>query len=100
MSFVDNIRKGWNAFLGRDPTSGYYKEYVNGYWGNYRPDRMHFTLANKNTIVTAIYNRIAIDCAAIDIKHVYLDEKGRYSSDVKSSLNECLSVEANTDHVR
>lgn len=98
MSFIDNIRKGWNAFLGRDPTySGYYKEYQGGYWGNDRPDRMRFTLANKNTIVTAIYNRIAIDCAAIDVKHVYLDEKGRYTADVKSGLNECLSVEANAD---
>lgn len=94
MSFIDNIKKGWNAFLGRDPTVIY--KTGTEYFGS-RPDMSHFSYANKNTIATAIYNRIALDAAAIDIHHVYLDEKGRFDHYADSGLENCLSLEANTD---
>lgn len=94
MSFIDNIKKGWNAFLGRDPTVIY--KTGTEYFGS-RPDRSHFSYANKNTIATAIYNRIALDAAAIDIHHVYLDEKGRFDHYADSGLENCLSLEANAD---
>ena len=55
------------------------------------------TRGNERSIVTSIYNRIAIDVAAIDLKHVYLDENDRYIKDVKSGLNNILTLEANSD---
>lgn len=94
MSFIDNIRKGWNAFLGRDPTIAY--KVGTEYYGS-RPDRIHFSYANRNTIATAIYNRIALDAAAIDIHHVYLDEQGRFDHYADSALENCLTLEANAD---
>lgn len=89
------LRHAWNAFTGnRDPTVSrqYYGE---AYYR--RPDRARFTRGNDRTIATAIYNRIAMDAAAIDIRHVRLDEHGRYMEDIKSGLNECFTVAANID---
>ncbi len=64
---------------------------------SYRPDRPRFTRGNEKSIVTSVYNRIALDVAAIQIKHVQLDENGRYLEEVESGLNNCLSLEANVD---
>lgn len=95
MGIFDRIQRGWNAFVNnRDPTTQY-RDIGNSY--SYRPDRPRLTRGNERSIVTAIYNRIAMDAAAIDIKHVRLDENGRYSEDMNSGLNECLSVRANLD---
>lgn len=92
---VERIRHSWNAFLGREPTIQY--DY-NAFISSQRPDRMHFTNANARSIVTSIYNRIAVDCAQIDIRHVRLDsEHERYKETIKSSLNRCLSLTANLD---
>lgn len=95
MELFNRFKHGWNAFVNnRDPTSTrpYYGE------ANYRrPDRIRFSRGNEKTIATAIYNRIAMDVASIDIRHVRLDEHGRYKEDVKSGLNECFSVSANID---
>jgi hypothetical protein len=63
----------------------------------YRPDRVRFTRGNERSIVTSIYNRIAMDVAAISIKHCRVDKNGRYIEDIKSGLNDCLTVEANID---
>ena len=87
-------KRAWNAFLGRDQTYTYTDS---GMVYTYRPDRTRFTRGNERSIITSVYNRIAIDCAAITIKHVQLDENGRYSSDVDSKFNRCLSLEANLD---
>lgn len=94
MGFFDRLQHGWNAFINnRDPTS-----YLTGGSSyHYRPDRPRFTRGNERSIVNAIFNRIAIDAAAIDILHVRLDEEGRYSEDIDSGLNNCLNVEANLD---
>lgn len=95
MGIFDRLKHSWNAFVNnRDPT-GYYHDYGNGYYR--RPDRVQFTRGNERSIVTAVYNRIAMDVAAIDIQHCRLDENGRYDSPVNSKLNYCLNVEANID---
>lgn len=91
-SFGSRVKHAWNAFFNRDPTV----EYSVGST-YYRPDRPRFTRGNERTIVTSVYNRIALDVANVDIKHVRLDENGRYLSDIKSGLNDCLSIEANLD---
>lgn len=91
----DRLKNAWNAFTSRSPTSW---TQPNGYssYGT-RPDRLRFTRGNERSIVTAIYNRIAIDVAAVDIRHVKLDENNRYVEDVNSGLNNALSLEANLD---
>ncbi|MDD3040073.1 phage portal protein [Bacteroides sp.] len=68
-----------------------------GRGSSYRPDRPRFTRGNKNSIVTSVYNRIALDTASINISHVQLDSGGRYVSTITSGLNSCLSLEANID---
>lgn len=91
----ERIKNAWNAFSSRSPTSWTSSEYGYGY--SYRPDRLRLTRGHERSIVTAIYNRIAIDVAAINIRHVKLDENGRYLMDVDSGLNNILSLEANLD---
>lgn len=88
------LKHAWNAFLNRDPTE-HFREVGMSY--SYRPDRIRFTRGNEKTIVTAVYNRIAMDVAAIDIRHVRLDDNGRYLENIDSGLNNCLSLEANID---
>lgn len=88
------IKHAWNAFMNRDPTV-YYKDIGPGY--SYRPDRVQFSRGNERSIVTSVYNRIALDAAAISIEHVKLDGDGRYLSTIVSGLNNCLTLEANID---
>ena len=94
MGFINRLQHGWNAFRNRDPTPNYYDGEA-GY--SYRPDRIRLTRGNERSIITSIYNRIALDVAQVDIKHCKLDENGRFISEVKSKLNNCLTVEANID---
>lgn len=94
MSFWDRLQHGWNAFMNRDPTPPY-NYYGSGY--SYRPDRPRFSRGNERSIVTSVYNRIALDVAAINIQHVRLDENGRFSELIESRLNTCLTLEANID---
>ena len=93
-SLTSRLRIAWNAFRNRDPTM-FYREPGMSY--PYRPDRVRFSGGNERSIVTSVYNRIAMDVAAIDIKHCRLDENGRYISDINSGLNNCLTLEANID---
>lgn len=98
MGFITRAKHAWNAFVNnRDPTYGY-RDFAN-YGASYgvRPDRIRFTKGNERSIVTSIYNRIALDVASVDIKHVKLDEDGRYLEDIDSTLNSCLNLEANKD---
>ena len=92
-AFTDRLVHAWNAFMNKDPTGRRYT----GRGDYYRPDRIRFSRGNERSIVTSVYNRISMDAAAIDIRHVKLDEDERYVSDIKSSLNNCLTVEANID---
>lgn len=93
-SLGSRLRHAWNAFRNRDPTNNY-TDVGSTYY--YRPDRIRFSGGNEKTIVTSIYNRIAMDAASIDIKHVRLDKDGRYLDDIDSGLNNCVSTEANID---
>ena len=93
-NFISRVKNTWNAFRNRDPTT-YYKEPGMGY--TYRPDRVRFSRGNERSIVTSVYNRIAMDVAQIDIKHCRVDKNGRYTEDVQSGLNDCLTLEANID---
>lgn len=94
-SLVTRIKRGWNAFMNKDPTVRTRADI--GFGTGYRPDRMRFSRGNERSIVTAIYNRIAIDVSKIDIKHVRMDENERYEEDIKSDFNNCLTLEANID---
>lgn len=93
-SFASRLKSAWNAFMTRDPTSDY-KDVGGGSY--YRPDRPRFTRGNERTIVTSVYNRIALDVANININHCILDENGRFSSIKESSLNSCFNLKANID---
>lgn len=94
MSFSDRLQHAWNAFLNKDPTN-VYSDY--GISSSARPDRPRLTRGNERSIVTSVYNRIAIDAASINIKHVKLDENERYYETIRSGLNYCLNSEANID---
>ena len=94
MGFFNRLQHGWNAFANaRDPTL----EYNTGPGYYYRPDRPRFTRGNERSIVTSVYNRIALDVSAISIQHVRLDDNGRFSSVIESGLNNCLTLDANMD---
>lgn len=96
MGLMDRLKHGWNAFRNpRDPTYQY--RHGMGMTYSYRPDRVRFTMGNERTITTAIYNRIALDVAAIDIRHVRLDDENRFKEHVNSGLDKCLTIEANLD---
>lgn len=93
-SFGSRLKHAWNVFMNKDPSRGYQSI---GTSYSYRPDRPRFTRGNERSIVTSVYNRIAMDAAAVAIRHVRLDENGRYLEDINSELNKCLSLEANID---
>lgn len=95
MGIVERFQRGWNAFIkNRDPTVRY-RDVGSSYYS--RPDRPRFSRGNERSIVTSIYNRIALDVASIDIRHVQLDKEDRFESEKDSGLNECLSLSANID---
>lgn len=93
-SLGTRLRHAWNAFTSRSPTV-VYRDLGPGY--SFRPDRTRFTRGNERSIVTSIYNRIAMDVAQIKIRHVDLDDNGRFLEERKSDLNNCLSIESNKD---
>lgn len=93
---LTRFRNAWNAFLGRDPTPTMLNYGV--YGGTYqRPDRTQLSYGNDKSIVTAIYNRIAIDVSQIVIRHVRVDENDQYQETIDSELNDCLTLDANLD---
>ena len=94
-SFISRLKSGWNAFRNRDPTGVYTQNIGPSY--SYRQDRNRFSRGNERSIVVSVYNRIAMDAAAISMKHVQLDENGRFSSEINSGLNTCMNLEANID---
>lgn len=94
MSFTDRLSHAWNAFMNKDPTRIRTEYGVSSY---YKPDMPRFSRGNERSIVTSVLNRIAMDVATADIKHVYLDKNDRYEKDATSSLNYCLTTEANID---
>jgi hypothetical protein len=94
-SLSTKLQHAWNAFKGNEEQQIRYV--YNEQMTTVRPDRLRLNYGNEQTIITPIYNRIATDCAKVDIRHVRLDENGRFVSEVNSGLNNCLSIEANRD---
>lgn len=94
INLMTRLKHSWNAFMNRDPTSDY-RNTGPGY--SIRPDRPRFTRGNERTIVTAIYNRIALDVASVNINHCRIDSNGRFTEVIDSTLNKCLNLEANID---
>ena len=92
MGLKNRLQHAWNAFANKDPT------YSSGYGGYlYRPDRPRFSRGNERSIVTAVLNKISMDCAAINVEHVRLDDNNRFVEVLNTGLNKCLTLEANLD---
>ena len=97
-SFTERLQHAWNAFNNKDPTdyqrgqTVYYSS--SSYWN---PSKRRISAKNERSIINSIFNRIAADVAAVDMKHVRLDQNGRYKELINDGLNNCLSVEANID---
>ena len=96
MGLTNRLQHAWNAFMNKDPTEYVYHDY-GGIGYGHRPDRIRLTRGNDRSIITSVFNRIALDVAAVDLRHCRLDEDGRYSEDIDSGLNNCLTLEANLD---
>lgn len=96
MSFWDNIQNGWNAFLGRDGPTNEPQMYIGEAYYT-KPDRVQLTRGHERSIINAVFNRIAMDVAAINIRHVRTDKEGRFKEEIDSKLNERLTLEANLD---
>ena len=94
MKIGDRLAHAWNAFMNRDPTTN--NIYSGSSYFN-RPDRTRLRTGTEKSIINAIYNRLSLDTASMDIRHVRLDDNGRYIETIDSYLNECLTLSANTD---
>ena len=94
-NIIERIQKAWNAFRNKDPTPSTFSYYGSGSY--YRPDRRTFRPGSERSIITPILNRIAVDCAAVDIRHVKLDDQKRYKEDIEGPLNDLFTLEANID---
>ena len=95
MGLTNRLQHAWNAFMNKDPTY-YTPQYYGASYSN-RPDRPRLRRGNDRSIITSVFNRIALDVAAVDLKHCKLDKNGRYVEDVDSGLNNCLTLESNID---
>ena len=95
MRMRDRLQHAWNAFVYND--NAYTNPQNLGGFSTFKPDRVHFSRGVEKSIVTSVYNRLALDVASLAIKHVRLDENGRYIEEVNSGLQNCLNVEANID---
>lgn len=94
LSFSSRLRHAWDVFRNREPTYDYQDT---GPSTSYRPDRTRLTGGNERSIVTSIFNRIALDVSSINIKHCRIDDNGRFKESINSSLDNCLNLEANID---
>lgn len=92
-SFLTRLKNGWNVFMDRED-----RRYIPvGSAYSYRPDRVRMTRGNERSIITSVFNRIALDCSSVGIQHVRLDENDRYLSQMDTPLNSCLTLETNLD---
>ena len=95
MGIRDRLQHAWNAFVYND--NSYTNPQNLGGFSTYKPDRVHFSRGVEKSIVTSVYNRLALDVTSIAIKHVRLDDNGRYVEEINSGLQNCLNLEANID---
>ena len=96
MALITRIKNAWNAFLHQDIAKEYWSD-SDDYSYSYRPDRLRLLNGSDKSIITSIYNRIAVDASSLDIRHVKLNSEGRYEKTIKSPLNETLTGMANID---
>ena len=89
------LKHAWNAFTNKDPTP-YYSSYSGGS-SSFRPDRPRLHGGNERSIVTSVYNRIAMDAAAVSIRHIRTDDNNQFLETINSGLNTCFNLEANID---
>ena len=94
LSFGSRLKHAFNAFMNKDSPPDYRNL---GISYSSRPDHARFSRGNERSIVTSVYNRIALDVASIEIRHCRLDEDDRYLETIDSGLNQCLNLEANID---
>lgn len=99
MKFRDRLAHAWNAFAAKEKNDSlvYSPPYNAGVSSSYRQDRTPLRIGTERSIIASIYNRIAIDVAAVEIRHARVDQNGRFQEEIKSGLNECLSLSANKD---
>lgn len=95
LSIKERFKKAWNAFSNRDPTEEYVYDYGMSY--SYKPDRFQLSPGNERTIIASIYTRIAIDVSSLNFQHIRTDQNGSFIETIGSTLNDCLTVEANKD---
>lgn len=95
LSIRKRLKNAYNVFMNKDPTPGYFRYYGNGSYQ--KPDRPILTSGNNQSIITSIYNRIAVDVSTVSIYHCQLDDQDRFSKIIKSPLNTCINIEANKD---
>jgi Phage portal protein. len=96
LAILDRVKRMWNAFRYNDQERTDI-DYSIGPSYSVRPDRTRLRYTNERSIISAIYTRLGIDVAGVSIRHVKVDKDGRYSDDMKSSLNDCLTIEPNLD---
>jgi hypothetical protein len=86
MALIERFKNAWNAFRWNENNTPQVA-YGSGSYGGYRPDRTRLRFSNERSIVSSIFTRISVDVAAIAIRHIRLDEQGRYTEDISSELN-------------
>ena len=96
-TFSERLQHAWNAFNNKDPTPAYPRSDFFYSGSAYNPSKRRSSFGNERSIINTIFNRIAADVAAVDIRNVRLDENGRYIETINSGINNCLTLEANTD---
>lgn len=97
MKFIDRVKKGWNVFSSTDAEPYEQRFISSGSFSQRRPDRIRSITVRGKDITNSIYTRFAVDAANVDIRHVKVDDKGRFKNAINSGLNRCFSLEANID---
>lgn len=96
MAVIERFKNAWNAFSGRDPTNNR-RQYELRFGSSSKPDRRYLQFTKDNSQVSMLYNKIAVDCSTIDIKHVRLNDDEKYEDTINDSLNYALTASANVD---
>lgn len=97
LGFFDRLKTAWNVFKNKDPSNNHFtvEGYING--STARPDTNRLTGKRERSVISSIFNRIAVDVSSIDVRHVRVDVNGRYLNTIDSTLNRCLTLQANQD---
>ena len=95
----ERFSKAWNAFNAKEKRGDaeYITSPASNYVSTYREDRQRLRIGSERTIIASIYNRIAVDVAAINLQHSRVDQNGKYLEPIDSELNQCLRLSANID---